>query len=135
MRLPLKLAFLLLICSMSSPERKNGCSESQIFGLRLDLVTSNKMTNSSQRGFTLVELSIVLVIIGLIVSGVLVGQELIRGARTRAQVTQLQKFDTAIGAFTTLFAIPGGILGVSAWHRGMQKRLTSNGIIESDSTN
>lgn len=27
-----------------------------------------------------------------------------------------------VSAFTMLFAIPGGILGVSAWHRGQQKR-------------
>jgi len=27
-----------------------------------------------------------------------------------------------IGAFATLFAIPGGILGVASWHRGQQKR-------------
>ena len=37
-----------------------------------------------QRGFTLIELSIVLVIIGLIVGGVLVGQDLIRAAKIRA---------------------------------------------------
>ena len=28
-----------------------------------------------------------------------------------------------IGALAALFAIPGGILGVSAWHRGKEKRL------------
>lgn len=27
-----------------------------------------------------------------------------------------------VNSFTTLFFIPGGILGVSAWHRGVQKR-------------
>lgn len=26
-----------------------------------------------------------------------------------------------VGAFSTLFAIPGAVLGVSAWHRGVQK--------------
>ena len=28
-----------------------------------------------------------------------------------------------VGAFTMLFSIPGAILGVSAWHRGVEKRL------------
>jgi hypothetical protein len=27
-----------------------------------------------------------------------------------------------VGAFATLFAIPGAILGVTAWHRGKEKR-------------
>ena len=35
------------------------------------------------RGFTLIEIAIVLVIIGLLVGGVLRGQELITGARVR----------------------------------------------------
>lgn len=30
-----------------------------------------------------------------------------------------------VGAFATLFAIPGAILGVASWHRGMEKRETS----------
>ena len=38
-------------------------------------------------GFTLIELSIVLVIIGLLVGGVLVGQDLIRAAGVRAQIS------------------------------------------------
>ncbi|MBY0407531.1 MAG: prepilin-type N-terminal cleavage/methylation domain-containing protein [Rickettsiales bacterium] len=37
-------------------------------------------TETQEQGFTLIELSIVLVIIGLIVGGVLVGQDLIRAA-------------------------------------------------------
>lgn len=51
------------------------------------------------RGFTLVELSIVLVIIGLLVGGVLVGRDLIKSAETRSQVSQIEKFKTAINTF------------------------------------
>jgi prepilin-type N-terminal cleavage/methylation domain-containing protein len=40
-----------------------------------------------RNGFTLIELSIVLVIVGLIVGGVLVGQDLIRSAAVRAQIS------------------------------------------------
>lgn len=32
-----------------------------------------------------------------------------------------------VGAFATLFAIPGAILGVASWHRGMEKRETAGG--------
>ena len=35
-----------------------------------------------------------------------------------------------ISAFTALFAIPGAILGVSAWHRGKQKREQTAGDMD-----
>jgi len=41
-------------------------------------------TSNSQKGFTLIEIAIVLVIIGLLLGGVLKGQELINTARVRA---------------------------------------------------
>ena len=50
-------------------------------------------------GFTLVELAIVIIIIGLIVSGILQGQELITQARVRAQIKQLSDIDTAAATF------------------------------------
>ena len=41
-----------------------------------------------QQGFTLIEIAIVLVIIGLLLGGVLKGQELITGARVRNLIQQ-----------------------------------------------
>lgn len=71
----------------------------------------NKMivrAKKSQKGFTLVELAIVLVIIGLIVSGVLVGQDLIKAAELRSTVRQLQSFQVAVNTFTGKYSsIPG----------------------------
>ncbi len=62
-------------------------------------------------GFTLIELSIVLVIIGLVVGGVLVGQDLIHSAQLRSQVTQLEKLNSAATAFRLKYnALPGDIL-------------------------
>jgi prepilin-type N-terminal cleavage/methylation domain-containing protein len=61
-------------------------------------------------GFTLIELSIVLVIIGLIVGGILVGQDLIVSAATRAQLTQIEKYNTAVHTFQTKYGgIPGDL--------------------------
>lgn len=73
------------------------------------------MERYSQKGFTLVELSIVLVIIGLIVSGVLVGQDLINAAKIRSAAGQIEKFDAGNGAFQAKFgAKPGDILASKA---------------------
>jgi prepilin-type N-terminal cleavage/methylation domain-containing protein len=65
-------------------------------------------TGTAQRGFTLIELSIVLVIIGLIVGGVLVGQDLIRAAAVRAQISQIEKYNTAANTFKGKYGeLPG----------------------------
>ncbi|PIR37664.1 MAG: hypothetical protein COV35_09225 [Alphaproteobacteria bacterium CG11_big_fil_rev_8_21_14_0_20_39_49] len=65
-------------------------------------------SRKTQKGFTLVELAIVLVIIGLIVSGVLVGQDLIKAAELRATVRQHQEFQVAVNTFLGKYnGIPG----------------------------
>src|SRR5579884_1113289 len=50
-------------------------------------------------GFTLIELSIVLVIIGLITGGILTGRDLIDAAAQRAQISQIQKYNVALRTF------------------------------------
>lgn len=65
----------------------------------------------SRRGaFSLVELSIVLVILGLLVGGILAGQSLIRAAELRSVSSDYQRFVTAIHAFRDKYlALPGDI--------------------------
>ncbi len=71
------------------------------------------MKNNS--GFTLIELSIVLVIIGLIVGGVLVGRDLIKAAEIRATISQLEKYNTATNTFRNKYNyLPGDILSSQA---------------------
>jgi prepilin-type N-terminal cleavage/methylation domain-containing protein len=61
-----------------------------------------------QQGFTLIELSIVLTIIGLIVGGILKGQELINNARIKSQVAQIDNIKSAIYTFQDRYSyLPG----------------------------
>ena len=66
--------------------------------------------NNSRAGFSLVELAIVLVIIGLIVGGVLKGQDLIQSARLNSVQTDLNKIRTASATFQDKYvALPGDL--------------------------
>lgn len=61
-------------------------------------------------GFTLIELSIVLVIIGLIVGGILTGWDLINVAAIRAQLSQIEKYNTAVRTFQGKYGgLPGDL--------------------------
>ncbi len=61
-----------------------------------------------KRGFTLVELSIVLVIIGLLIGGILVAQSMMSAARITQQIRQFQQLDIAISDFKVKYnQIPG----------------------------
>ena len=64
--------------------------------------------NKQQRGFTLVEIAIVLVIIGLLLGGVLKGQEMITSAKVRNLADQGSAVKAAFFAFQDRYrAIPG----------------------------
>ncbi|MEK6745481.1 MAG: prepilin-type N-terminal cleavage/methylation domain-containing protein [Pseudomonadota bacterium] len=57
----------------------------------------------NRAGFTLIELSLVLVIIGLVVGGVLVGRDLIKAAETRSAVSLITQIETAALTFRTKY--------------------------------
>lgn len=92
-----------------------------------------------EKAFTLIELSIVLVIIGLIVGGILVGRDLIAAAEIRSQITQIEQFQTAKNVFKGKYAyLPGDIPALEASRFGFAARGSSqgqgdgNGLIEGD---
>src|SRR5437763_16269619 len=63
---------------------------------------------SQQSGFTLVEIAIVLVIIGLLLGGILKGQELINSARVKNIANDFRVIPTYIYAYQDKFrALPG----------------------------
>jgi prepilin-type N-terminal cleavage/methylation domain-containing protein len=74
-------------------------------------MTSVQTNMRGQAGFTLVELAIVMIIIGLLIAGVLKGQALIGNAKVTAQVAQFKSIDAAVSTFKDMYAaLPGDIL-------------------------
>jgi prepilin-type N-terminal cleavage/methylation domain-containing protein len=62
------------------------------------------------RAFSLIELSIVLVILGLLTGGILAGKSLIRASELRAATTEAERYKTSIYAFRDkYFMLPGDI--------------------------
>ena len=73
------------------------------------------MQMKNQKGFTLIEIAIVLVIIGLLLGGVLKGQELINTARVRALNNSVDGITAAWFGFQDRYrALPGDYLTASA---------------------
>lgn len=61
-----------------------------------------------RNGFTLIELSIVLVIVGLLTGGILVGQSLIESAQVNRFVSDFRQYDVAITQFDNRYRVLPG---------------------------
>ena len=80
-----------------------------------------------QAGFTLIEIAIVLVIIGLLLGGVLKGQELITAARVRNLISTQDGVKAAYFGFLDRYrALPGDYSGASANIPGCAACLNGN---------
>src|SRR5436853_1276778 len=86
----------------------------------LRLCTGDGEMNKRETGFTLIEIAIVLVIIGLLLGGVLKGQELITGARVRNFIQQQDGVKAAYFGFLDRYrALPGDYAQATANISGM----------------
>ena len=83
--------------------------------------------NSRQAGFTLVEIAIVLVVIGLLLGGILKGQELINSARVRNLADTTSGIQAAYYGFVDRYRrVPGDWDGASA-SQAIGQRMNSPG--------
>jgi len=75
--------------------------------------------NKKISGFTLIEMSIVLVVIGLIIGGVLSGRALIDTARKQAFLAQIEGYRVAVPAFEMKYdALPGDMTNATSYWSG-----------------
>ena len=92
-----------------------------------------RYNRAMKKGFSLIELSIVLVILGLLVGGILAGRSLIHASELRAVMNESTRYKTALYAFRDkYFALPGDITNATAiWG----KDTTSSGACASQAGN
>lgn len=83
---------------------------------------------SQQSGFTLIEIAIVLVIIGLLLGGVLKGQEMIENSRIKSVVADMRGVSAAYNSYIDRFrAVPGDETAVIMNARGWTGTAVGNG--------
>lgn len=69
------------------------------------------MAQVNKSGFTLVELAIVMTIIGLLIGGILKGQELLENARVTSTIAQVKSYEAAVTGFQDIYGgLPGDLV-------------------------
>ncbi len=80
------------------------------------MAISQPNTQKTTQGFTLVELSIVILIIGLLIAGIAAGTQMIRQAELRSIISDFYNFTIAYNNFQTKYrAVPGDMSVASAY--------------------
>ncbi len=76
--------------------------------------------HTTQRGFTLVELAVVILVMTLLVVGVSLGKDLLDTSKTRSLVQEVQELRTSILTFRTRFqAFPGDMSDATTYLSGV----------------
>lgn len=83
---------------------------------------------SNQNGFTLIEMSIVIVIIGFIISGIFLGQSLIRQSQINSIMVDTQTYINAVTNFQQKYnALPGDMANATSYWGAMASCPPANG--------
>ncbi len=88
---------------------------------------------SRNSGFSLIEMAIVLAIIGLILGGIMLGQDLLRAAQLQKVQSDIQQYDAAVQQFYQKYnSLPGDMPDATTYWSGVNN---GNGNFTIDSTN
>ncbi len=94
------------------------------------------LPHAARRGFTLLEISIVLLIIALLAAVITVGRDLIRIGHVRAVIRQVEQLDTAVSTFRRKYdCLPGDCVTASdngfatVYHSGVSVNGDGDGLI------
>jgi prepilin-type N-terminal cleavage/methylation domain-containing protein len=94
------------------------------------MLSSDTGALSQTTGFTLIELSIVLVIIGLVIGGIVAGKDMLENAKVRKQLTQIEQYNTALRVFQNKYGqLPGDLTAVQASSFGFNTRNYTNMLV------
>jgi len=88
------------------------------------------MSTYHNKGFTLVEISIILVIIGLIIGGILTGKDLIQSAALRSLIADINNAETVVNTFEETYAFLPGDLPTASTYWPTETNGNGNGIID-----
>jgi prepilin-type N-terminal cleavage/methylation domain-containing protein len=87
--------------------------------------------HKAQAGFSIIELAVVLLIMGLLIGGVLKGRELVESARLKRIISQINEYRVATHAFMDKYdALPGDFNKASTLIKSDLRDGNGNGIIE-----
>lgn len=90
-----------------------------------------QLPERNTKAFTLVELSIVIVIVGLIIAGITAGKSLVRSAQLRSITSTIENYTTAIRTFKMQYdALPGDIKNFQSYFPAATGNGNSNNRIE-----
>ena len=81
---------------------------------------------SSKKGFTIVELAIVLVVIGIILAMVVKGKQLVESARNKAELAKITKLEAATAIYFTY--VNGSITEMTVYPPGLVEGMTNLNI-------
>ena len=85
------------------------------------------------KAFSLIEISIALVIIGLLTSSILKGKNLLESAKINSFISQMNQYKLAINNFTELYnALPGDFSNASSQIKPILVDGNENGIVDGD---
>ena len=87
-----------------------------------------------KRGFTLVEMSIVLVVVGIIVVGIVAGSSMIYGAKLRNVISEFDRYKEAVDAFEEQYKYYPGDFNEATQYWETAQDGNGNWAIEGDTT-